>query len=144
MVRKSNRLLISGALIAVWSVEGPAVENGETTFLVLGLILHGAVPTSLYLARLLLFSPRDLRALICGGDGVVEGEDGGCGGDCCGDDDEDDPAVLVVLLYALRPVNATGISRLLSTCRSSVVNGIYDGLFKSEDLTGLVDNVKEE
>jgi len=67
----------------------------------------------------------------------VEGEGGGCG-------DEDDPAVLVVLLYALRPVNATEISRLLSTCRSSVVNRIYDVLFKSEDLAGLVDNIKEE
>merc|ERR1740136_154008 len=60
-----------------------------------------------------------------------------------GADDEDDPAVLAVLSYALRPANATEISRLLSTCRSAVVNGIYDGLFKSEDLAGLVDDIKE-
>jgi len=66
VVRKSNRLLIPGALIAVWGVEGPAGENEEAMFLASGLMLHGAVPTSLYLARLLSFSPRDLRVLLCG------------------------------------------------------------------------------
>ena len=112
------------------------VKNGEATFLA-SLTLRRAVPTSPYLTRLLSFSPRNLCVLLYSGDSAMEGEGGG------GDDDEDDPSVLAVLSYALRPANTTEISRLLSMCQLAVVNGIYDGLLKSEDLESFVDDIKE-
>jgi len=114
VVWKSNRLLIPEASITVRRMKGPAGENGKATFLALWLMLRGDVPTSPYLTRLLSFSPRDLRALLFGGDGVTEGEiGGGVGG---GGDNVDDPAVLTVLLYTLCPENAIEMSHLLSTC----------------------------
>ena len=112
------------------------VKNGEATLLAL-LTLRGAVPTSPYLAQLMSFSPRNMRALHYDGDGLMKGE-----GDS-GYDDEENPAVLAVLSYALHPAINIEISCLLSMFQSAVVNGIYDRLFKREDMEGLVDNIKE-